>query len=104
MAALKCIVSTCSYNQDKCCCKGDIMVGGKHAHDEEETSCDSFRAKSAESFVSSMQHPYQTISIDCEAVKCVYNTNYKCYAQKVDISGSNADSCSKTACATFKEK
>ena len=28
MAELKCGVLNCSYNQEDCCCKGDIMVGG----------------------------------------------------------------------------
>ena len=31
MAELKCGVENCTYNKDKYCSKGDIMVGGKHA-------------------------------------------------------------------------
>ena len=31
MAELKCGVDNCTYNQDCFCCKGDIMVGGRHA-------------------------------------------------------------------------
>ena len=27
MAQLTCGVITCGYNKEKCCCKGDIMVG-----------------------------------------------------------------------------
>ena len=46
----------------------------------------------------------KTISIDCEAVKCVYNTNYKCHAEHVDIRGCGACDCESTACATFKER
>jgi hypothetical protein len=49
-------------------------------------------------------HPSKTISIDCEAVKCVYNTNYKCHAEHVDIRGCGACDCESTACATFKER
>ena len=49
-------------------------------------------------------HPSTVISIDCEAVKCVYNSNYKCTASHVDIKGCGACDCGETACSTFKEK
>lgn len=42
MAQLTCGAQACSYNQDNCCCKGDIMVGGKHAECCENTCCESF--------------------------------------------------------------
>ena len=92
MAELKCVVENCTYNNDKCCCKGDIMVGGE-----------SFKDRTGES-ASNAMNPCRTISIDCEAVKCVYNTNYKCYAEHVDIKGCGACDCGETACATFKER
>ena len=44
------------------------------------------------------------ISIDCEAVKCMYNENYRCSAEHVDIRGCGAKGCRETSCATFKEK
>ena len=36
----------------------------------------------------------KTISIDCEATKCVYNSNYKCHAEHVDIKGGGASTIS----------
>ena len=57
-----------------------------------------------ESFSNSLSHPSHTISIDCEAVKCIYNSNYKCVAEHVDIKGCGASDCRETACATFSEK
>lgn len=45
MAELKCGVENCSYNKEKCCCKGDIMVGGKHADCCNDTCCESFAQK-----------------------------------------------------------
>jgi hypothetical protein len=54
--------------------------------------------------VSSLDHPCRTISIDCEAVKCVYNSNYKCHAQHVDIKGAGACNCQGTECSTFREE
>ena len=73
MAELKCVVENCTYNNDKCCCKGDIMVGGKEAQKENDTCCESFKDRTGES-ASNAMNPCRTISIDCEAVKCVYNT------------------------------
>lgn len=103
MAELKCGVDNCSYNKDKCCCKGDIMVGGTHADCCTDTCCESFSQKREGSYTSSLEHPCKTISIDCEAVKCVYNSNYKCHADHVDIKGAGACNCYGTECATFKE-
>ena len=101
MADLCCNANTCMYNKDELCCKGDIMVGGKHACEKEETCCDSFAEKRSDSYSSAMDHPSQTISIDCEAAKCKYNTDYKCYADHVDIRGAGAAGSKETACGTF---
>ena len=103
MAELKCGVENCSYNKEKCCCKGDIMVGGKHADCCNDTCCESFAQKREGAYTSSLEHPCRTISIDCEATKCVYNSNYKCHADHVDIKGGGACNCAGTECATFKE-
>lgn len=104
MAELKCKALNCSYNKDSLCSKGDIMVGGQHATTKEDTCCESFIERKGDSFSSAISHPSQTISIDCEACKCTYNSNYKCYAQHVDIDGSCACTSSGTACATFKQE
>ena len=106
MADLKCAVENCTYNEQHLCSKGDIMVGGKHACSCGETCCGSFiqRREGQDAFKSSVLHPSKTISIDCEADKCVYNSNYKCVAEHVDISGVKAKESMETACATFKER
>ncbi len=105
MAELRCSVENCTYNCDRCCCKGDIMVEGRHACRKDDTCCGSFKDRSDMGvFTSAISHPSNTISIDCEADKCIYNTNYKCYADHVDIKGCGADHCGETTCATFKEK
>lgn len=104
MAELTCGAINCSYNKERYCCKGDIMVGGKHAQESDNTCCESFYKSSGDIYTSALSHPSKTISIDCEAVKCIYNTNYRCQASHVDIKGSNADKAMETICATFKEK
>ena len=103
MAELKCGVGNCTYNKDKYCSKGDIMVGGKHAVNAGDTCCESFVQKREGAYTSSLDHPCKTISIDCEATKCVYNSNYKCHAEHVDIKGCGACDCHGTECATFRE-
>lgn len=104
MADLKCKADTCTYNKNEYCCKGDIMVGGRHAVNSDETCCESFAQKRGEAMTNATSHPSHTISIDCEVAKCVYNANYKCTAEHVDISGSGADSSRETSCSTFREK
>ncbi len=104
MTNLNCGAVSCSYNKDKCCCKGDIQVGGKHASDCENTCCESFHKRSGDVYTSAISHPSPTISIDCEVAKCIYNADYRCSAEHVDIKGSNADTSRDTICATFREK
>ena len=77
MADLKCGVTNCGYNKDSCCCKGDICVGGERAENADSTCCESFTDGKKDSFTSALEHPSRMISIDCEAVKCMYNENYR---------------------------
>lgn len=104
MTMLKCKADTCIHNRECLCSRGDIMVGGKFASESKDTCCESFHEKKGEAFTSSMCHPSPTIMIDCEAINCRYNTNYKCTAKKVDISGAGATGSRETACVTFEEK
>ena len=103
MPELKCTVQTCVHNKNFYCDLDEIQVGGDKAKKPKETCCDSFAQRKGDSYTSAMEHPSRTISIDCEAVKCVYNSNYKCVAEHVDIKGCGACDCEETACATFKE-
>lgn len=106
MAELKCSVDNCVYNDQHLCCKGDIMVGGRHASCCDDTCCESFaeRREGQSSFKNSTTHPSHIISIDCEAGKCEYNEDYKCTAGHVDICGCGACDCTGTACATFTDR
>ncbi|MCQ2553750.1 MAG: DUF1540 domain-containing protein [Clostridia bacterium] len=104
MAELKCDAKNCVYNRDRSCSKGDIMVGGKSAHTSRETCCDSFRNDTGDHFKSSLEHPSQVVSIDCEAEKCEYNSGYRCHAKHVEITGCTACDCKETICSTFKKQ
>lgn len=103
MAELRCGATGCTYNKDMYCCKGDILVGGKNAKEQDETCCESFLPKREDSYTSAIEHACKTISIDCEAANCIYNANYKCQAEHVDIKGSHACVRGETCCATFKD-
>jgi hypothetical protein len=105
MAELQCRVENCTYNKETFCCKGDIMVGGRHADRENDTNCESFaqRREGYDTFSNSTAHVSPHISIDCEAEKCVYNSDYRCVADHVDIRGAGAADSMETACATFQE-
>ena len=43
MTILKCSATTCAYNEDMLCSRGEINVMGDSAKSSEETSCGSFR-------------------------------------------------------------
>ena len=103
MAELGCGVRNCVYNKEEYCCKGDIFVGGRQAKKEDDTCCESFVDRKGNTYTSAMDHPSRTIQIDCEAAKCMYNRDYKCHADAVEIEGNrSACSCGETICGTFK--
>ncbi|MCM1126291.1 MAG: DUF1540 domain-containing protein [Lachnospiraceae bacterium] len=104
MAELRCSVDNCVHNKSEYCCKGDILVGGQRACCDDDTCCESFSESKNDRFTSSVGHPSSVISIDCEAVKCIHNSDYKCTADHVDIRGCGACSCRETACSTFQER
>lgn len=101
MTKLDCSVTSCMYNQDRYCSKGDITVGGSNATSAGETCCESFREKGSMS--NSTGHPSQTIDVDCEATNCVHNEKCKCHATSIGIGGgSSACQCKETECADFR--
>lgn len=100
MAELRCGAEQCSYNSDHLCCKGDIMVGETGFGELKNVNCDSFREKGEnDQFRSSLDHPCETIRIDCEANQCIFNSNYKCVAKRVDITSLGSSS---AKCATYQ--
>ncbi len=103
MAELGCGVQNCVYNKECYCSKGDILVGGRTAHAEADTCCESFVDRRTDCACNSTAKPHKTISIDCEAENCKYNHSMRCVAEHVDIRGNGAASTGGTECATFAE-
>ena len=54
MTILKCSATTCAYNEDMLCSRGEIDMMGESAHSAEETCCGSFREKSQDTMNSAV--------------------------------------------------
>ncbi|MDD2959534.1 MAG: DUF1540 domain-containing protein [Lachnospiraceae bacterium] len=104
MPSLVCSVQNCVYNNAMYCSRGDIKVGGSEAETCQETCCDSFQERKAESMKSSVGTPSQEIGVVCEACHCGYNEDCKCTAGQIDIAGAAACRCGETECATFTKE
>lgn len=104
MPALTCAATTCIYNKNRLCSKGDIKVTGEHATYPDATSCGSFveRGNGASNAVSDTGCGCDTIDVRCEACKCVFNKNAKCSAGSIEIEGRNASEARETECGTFR--
>lgn len=102
MTNLDCTVTNCVYNDEKCCCKGDIEVKGENARKTEETCCGSFVEQKEKQEKNVVGQPAKGIEVSCEACKCEFNENYKCSAEHIGIAGKNACSCRETECASFR--
>ena len=98
---LDCYVTSCVYNENRCCGKGDIVVNGKDAKASSETICDSFKERKGGSPKNSANSLTKDIAIVCEAVNCRFNENRNCKAEHISIAGGNANSSKETACASF---
>ena len=103
MSYLRCNVRTCSNNQNDLCIREGIQVDGPTADNKDDTCCNSFtqRAENYSNVVSRHTSAEPETAIQCDAVNCSYNKEYKCMAPSVDISGSAASTSLETCCSTF---
>lgn len=103
MTILKCHATTCVYNKEELCSRGEIDVMGENARMSDETSCGSFRERSSESVSNSLSERCgcETIRIDCKAQNCTYNEDCKCTAAAINVDGANANTSTETKCGTF---
>lgn len=101
MTNLRCSVMNCYYNEDRLCCKGDIMVDGNGAKNAQGTCCSSFKERTGDSARNSVGHASKDIDVACKACNCVHNKDCKCEADAIGIAGSGACDCRETECTTF---
>ena len=98
---LDCYVTSCVYNGNRCCSKGDIVVGGKEAKTNYETICDSFKERKGDIPKNSAKSLTKDIAIICEATNCRFNEDKNCTAEHISIAGGNASTSKETECASF---
>lgn len=102
MTILKCSATTCVYNEDCLCSRGEIDVMGQNAKHADETSCGSFREKNSSAMNSAKDScGCEKIQIDCKAQNCTYNEQCKCTAAAIDVTGPGAETSQETKCDTF---
>lgn len=101
MTQLKCTVHNCTYQKDDCCCRGNIMVEGKHASTNRETCCGSFEERKGCGCHNATGEAPKMSDISCEVVNCKFNAEGKCDASDIAVTGNQACTCSETECASF---
>ena len=67
MPMLRCSATTCLYNKEEYCSKGDIMISGEQAKYADETNCASFVERKDGSAVNSTGCGCERINIQCQA-------------------------------------
>lgn len=100
MTRLKCSVDNCTYHRDNCCARGEIEVKGAQAHENSDTCCGSFRDQ-CDCGCNSTSEPPKMSEITCEATTCKFNSDCRCNARDILVSGNHAHSASETQCASF---
>lgn len=104
MTNLECNVKNCMHNSDNCCCKRAITVEGREAGQARETCCASFDENRGGAFTNLFKTPETRLEISCDAVKCIYNEDNRCRAERIGITGEGANQCGDTKCSTFKAR
>ena len=104
MTKLDCSVTGCMHNAENCCCKNTILVEGKTAQDKCDTCCGSFDEKKGRTFRNLFKTPESRLEVECEATNCVYNTDRRCSAEHIGITGGNATVSMQTECSSFQKR
>lgn len=107
MPVLDCSVRNCYYNKENRCCRDGIKVEGTTAEISSATACGSFREKTGDRITNGCScdsSPSIKLAVDCMAENCIYNDKCVCTADKIDISGSNANYYEETECGSFRLK
>jgi hypothetical protein len=104
MTLLDCAVTGCAYNEDRCCCKGNIKVEGSEAVHQNETCCGSFEENRGGLFKNLFKTPESKLEVECDVANCLYNDDHQCRAERITIAGDGAMAVGQTECASFREK
>ncbi|MCD8150705.1 MAG: DUF1540 domain-containing protein [Clostridiales bacterium] len=102
MTQLDCTVTSCLYNRDCLCGKGNIVIGGRDAVKSGDTCCESFRERGTNT-INRVDQADTAVEIACEACECIHNEDCKCSASHIGIGGgSGVCQCGETECEDFR--
>ena len=93
MTKLDCSVTGCMHNAE-----------GLSAQDICDTCCGSFDEKKGGTFRNLFKTPESRLEVECEATNCVYNTDRRCSAEHIGITGGNATVSMQTECSSFQKR
>ena len=102
MPILNCSAESCIYNADHMCGKDTIQVDGRTAGKADETCCAAFRENVDGRAANNGREASPMADIRCEAETCGYNSQCRCHAASVSISGKDACCSGDTRCSTFR--
>ncbi len=102
MPNLQCNVYSCSSNKTGHCCRPSINVNGATAYSLSDTGCQSFTENTQTQMINGTHYdsPNQSLSVNCDAHRCIYNKNQVCTADSICINYGSLG----TECSSFKQK
>ncbi len=116
--ALSCSANNCVHYSNNMCTANKIHVSGLTASITPDTHCATFQEKNLQNTLNSLTNmnvsgeikQFFTSSgiemypqIECTAKACKYNNQGECFAQSIDIIGSDATIPTATYCNTFSK-
>lgn len=111
MPLLKCGVNTCTYFYDERCSKSVIEVVSEAAKKVLDTHCASYHRQDRSAYdnynleIATLDDIISDyLSVNCEALNCIYNRNELCFAKEIKIDGTRAKEYKDTFCASFVNK
>lgn len=115
---LSCSAENCVHNMNGLCSANKIHVAGISAVSSGDTECSTFAEKGFVNAVTNMfnmnipgeirqlfsnDNIAMSPKIECDAVRCVYNSDRHCVADSVQVMGIHAKSSDGTQCETFRD-
>ena len=105
MAELTCSVNTCASHSGGYCCRHGIEIDGRNAVMKDDTCCRSFQKKDSGAMNAACgSSPNPHMEIRCTAGHCTHNSNGRCTAEAVGVSGGSVTEMSETICDSFEAR
>ena len=106
MPQISCTVESCHYNSERMCQAEVLHIGGEGASITEATYCESYTNKqNAQNAIEQVTCSGQTDTICCDVDTCMYNQDYRCYLDEIEISSLyNVSNYAHTDCLSFERR